>query len=66
MCAIVIRCRHPAHHSEAAHVVNIHHIEAVKREVVEVHPILAVGITRQVEVTRLRHLGFGYGPNISH
>src|ERR1019366_5415449 len=32
LCAVIFRSRHPAHPSEAAHVVNVDHVHAVKRK----------------------------------
>ena len=62
----VIGGRNPAHHSEAANVINVHHVQAVKRKVLKINPILAVGVTRQVELASLGHLSMGRRQNISY
>jgi hypothetical protein len=46
--AIVILRGHPAHHAESAHVVNVHHLQAIKCKILEVHPVFAVRIALQV------------------
>ena len=57
LAAVIIGCGYPAHHSEAAHVINIHDVHAVKRKVFKIYPILAVGMTLQVELASLGQLG---------
>ncbi len=46
----VDRSGYPAHYSEAAHVININDVHAVERKVVKIYPILAVGVTLQVQL----------------
>src|SRR5450631_3893372 len=63
LAAIIIGGCYPAHYSETAHVVNINHIHAIKRKVFKIYPILAVGVTCQVELANLCHLGVGHRQN---
>jgi len=43
---LIFRSRYPAHHSEAAHVIDVDYVHAVKGKVFEIHPILAIGVTQ--------------------
>jgi len=45
LAAVIFGGGYPAHHSEAAHVINVQHIHAIEREVFKIYPILAVGTT---------------------
>src|ERR1022692_3622939 len=51
LCLGVIWGRHPSHHSEAAHVINVQYIHSVKEEIVKIDPVLAVWVTRQIDRT---------------
>src|SRR6267378_6259113 len=62
---VIFRGRDPAHHPEATYVVNVHHVHPVKGKVVKVHPVFAVGITRQVEFPCFSHLRHRYRQSIS-
>ena len=62
---VIFRGRYPAHHPEAAHIVNVHHVHPVERKVVKVHPVFAVGITGQVEFPCFSHLRHRNRQNIS-
>ena len=44
---VIIRVRNPAHHPEATHVINVHHVHPVEGKIFKVHPVLAVSVTRQ-------------------
>jgi hypothetical protein len=66
LAAAIFGGRDPTHHPEAANVIDVHHVHAVKRKVLEIHPILAVGITFEIEITSVRHLRFRYPPHISY
>ena len=54
------------HHTEAANVIDVHHIHAVERKILEIHPIFAVGITFEIEIASVRHLRLWYWQNISY
>jgi len=62
---IIFRSGDPAHHAEATHVVNVHHVHAIEGEILEVHPIFAIGVVFQIELAGFRHFSFGYGHNLS-
>ena len=40
----VVQGRHPSHHSEAAHVINVQYIHSVKEEILKIDPVLAVWV----------------------
>ena len=48
--------RNPAHHAETAHIVDVKNLHPVKGKIVEVHPVLAVFVSLQVEVAHVRQL----------
>ena len=58
--AVIIGCRYPAHHPKAARVINIHDVHAVERKVFKIYPILAVGVTLQVQLAHLSQLSVRY------
>src|ERR1035437_9500827 len=55
-----VQGRHPSHHSEAAHVINVQYIHSVKEEIVEIDPVLAVWVTRQIDRTGGRLIWLRY------
>ena len=52
----IFRGSDPAHHPEAAHVINIDDVQAKEGKIVEVHPVLTIGVTFQVESSCFLHL----------
>src|SRR5271157_1891045 len=63
LCLGVLRGSYPSHHSEAAHVIHVQYILSVKEEILEIDPVLAVWITRQVYRTRGSQLWLRYSDN---
>jgi hypothetical protein len=59
-CEVICSRRYAAHHSEAAHAVNVDHVHAGK-ESPQIYPILAVGGKFQLEPSRLRKLQLRIG-----
>ena len=47
-------------------IIDIHHIHAVEGKVFKIYPILAVGVTLQVQLAHLSQLGVLYRQNISY
>jgi hypothetical protein len=56
LAAVILRGRNPAHDPEAAHVIDVRNVHAVERKVFKIYPILAVGMTYEVELATLSHL----------
>ena len=59
-CLGVIRGSNPSHYSEAAHVINVQYIHMAKEEVVEIDPVLAIWVTRQIDRTGGCHIWLRY------
>src|ERR1022692_4760819 len=66
LCLGVIWGRHPSHHSEAAHVINVQYIHSVKEEIVKIDPVLAVWVTRQIEGTCGCQIRLGYSDDVPY
>src|SRR5271165_4432779 len=62
----VIRSRHPSHHSEATHVINVQYIHSVEGEIVKIDPVLAVWVTRQIDRTRGCQIWLRYSAGTSY